>query len=391
MNDHDYRLMARGWLAQHAPDFSGAARKGLSFEQDLALGRAWQRRKFEAGYGAITLPEHVGGANGSELQKIIFSEEEGRYDLPTAYFSISLGMPIPMMVRYGTPEQVDELVKPSLMGDAIWCQLFSEPAAGSDLAALRTVATRQGDSWHLSGQKLWTSWAQISDYAIVVARTDPTLAKHAGLSFFFLNMKSPGVTVRPVKLLTGHSDVNEVFLDDVIVPDAQRMGKEGEGFRLVIETLMMERYAVTDDAGYGPSLAQFVALMDELAADDAERRAAVADAYAEQLGLRMIHKRALDALAAGREPGPEGSIRKLKVASTRQKMSRLAMDMMGSEGLLLEEGATIRSSFALSWLDSPTLRIAGGTDEILRNTIAERILGLPQDHRPDKGRPFKDA
>lgn len=390
----DYVARARAWLDSMEPRFGHEARKGLTIEQDLALARDYQRLKSEAGYACITLPRDLGGGGGSDIQKILFGQEEFRHDFPTEYYGVSLGMPIPMMLRYADPETIQRLVPPAIRGEQIWCQLFSEPAAGSDLAALRMRAVRDGDGWRLDGQKLWTSWAQYADYAIAVVRTDPTVAKHAGLTFFWLDMKSPGISVKSVRKLAGESEINEVFFDNVYVPDNQRMGEVGAGFRVAIETLMIERYSVADDACGGPALGEFAKLAANSringrpAIDDGQVRRALAEAIVERQGLRSIHRRALAAIAAGKEPGPEGSIRKLRLARRRQMMGELAMDLMGAEALLLSPEGTRSLDHVWSWIDLPGARIAGGTDEILRNTIAEKVLGLPQDYRPDKKVPF---
>jgi alkylation response protein AidB-like acyl-CoA dehydrogenase len=390
----DYLETARKWLAEHAPAYSGRARVGLSVEQDLALGRAWQRLKQEHGYAAITMPKKYGGGGGNEIQKVIFANEQNKYDLPTEYFGVSLGMPVPMLLKYASEDVLERLVPPAIRGEQIWCQLFSEPAAGSDLAALKMKATRQGDGWILEGQKLWTTWAQFSEWGVIVARTDPAVAKHAGLTYFYVDMKAPGVEVRTIRKLAGESEINEVFFERVYVPDTQRMGEVGGGFKVALETLMIERYAVSDEACGGISLDKFLeiarqsTLNGRSAMEDGEVRRMIADTVAERQGLRSIHRRAMDAIAAGREPGPEGAIRKLLVASRRQQLSAMAMDLIGVDGLLLAENVQPSEDAAQSWIEAPPLRVAGGTDEILRNTIAERVLGLPQDHRPDKGVPF---
>jgi alkylation response protein AidB-like acyl-CoA dehydrogenase len=227
----DYREQVRIFLERYAPRYSGPARVGLSSEADVALGRAWQKLKSEHGYAAITLPRPLGGGGGTPLQKVIFNQEEAEYDLPVQYFGISLGQPIPIMTLYASAQQQADLVPPAVRGETIWCQMFSEPAAGSDLAALRLSARREGDHWALDGQKLWTSWAHISDWGVLVARHDPSLPKHQGLTYFFVNMRTPGITVRPVRLL-GPSHVNEVFFDAVRVPDSQRLGAVGDGFKI---------------------------------------------------------------------------------------------------------------------------------------------------------------
>lgn len=391
-----YRERAVAWLAEHAPKFSGAARHGLSVEQDVELGRAWQALKAANGYAAITLPKEYGGAGCSELEKIIFCEEEMRYDLPLAYFGISLGNPVPIMLRYAPEEVRRRLGPPAVRGEQIWCQLFSEPSAGSDLAALRLKAERKDDGWELNGQKVWTSWAQLADWGVVVARTDPTVPKHAGLTYFFLDMKSPGITVRPIRRLVNDPDLNEVFFDNVFVPDNQRLGGVGEGFKVAVETLMIERYAVTDESGYGPTLEAFVELAQKShingkpAIKDGEVRAAIAQAFVERQGLRSIHRRAITDMANGKMPGPEGAIRKLLLGRTRQQLGAMAVDLMGADGVGMEDDVSSLTDFTRSYMD-PILRIAGGTDEVLINTLAERILGLPQDYRPDKGVPFNQT
>lgn len=391
-----FKKNAQLWLAQHAPAFSGKNRDGLSQVEDLERARQWQALKAGAGYASISLPREYGGGGKGELEKIIFATEEIKYDLPTDYFAISLNMPIPMLLRYGSDNVKQSLVPPAIRGDQIWCQLFSEPSAGSDLAAIRLRARKEGDGWVLNGQKLWTSWAQYADWGIIVARTNPNVKKHAGLTFFFLNMKSPGIEVKNIRKLAGESEVNEVFFTDVYVPDTQRMGAVGDGFKVAIETLMIERYAVIDEATGGPSLEDFYHLAksslinDRVATEDASVRKFIADTAVERQGLRNIHQRALLAMSEGREAGPEGSIRKLLLARRRQALSELALDLLGPEGLTLSENSRPTSDFACSWIDAPGARIAGGTDEILRNTIAEKILGLPQDYRPDKSKIFSE-
>ncbi|HHM5199337.1 TPA: acyl-CoA dehydrogenase family protein [Pseudomonas aeruginosa] len=391
-----YREQARSWLAEHAANYSGRARHGLDFEQDLALARAWQAHKVQHGYGCITLPKEYGGAGGSELEKVIFCEEEMRYDLPLIYFSISLNNPLPIFLRYAPEHWKQKLGPATVRGELIWCQLFSEPSAGSDLASLRLKAVPTEGGWLLSGQKVWTSWAQIADWGVVVARSDPNLPKHSGLTYFFLDMKSPGVTVQPIRRLGEEKDLNEVFFDEVFVPDEQRLGEINGGFKVAVETLMIERYAVTDESGYGPTLENFIDLAGNAringrpALEDGEVRAKIAEVFVQRQGLRAIHRRALQAFANGQAPGPEGAIRKLLLGRTRQALGATAMDLLGASGAHLAPHGHATNDFARAWLD-PSLRIAGGTDELLLNTLAERVLGLPQDHRPDKGIPFNAA
>ncbi len=388
-----FRARAIAFMAPHVARFGQAARLGLSLDDDVALARRWQATKAAAGFAGLTFPTEYGGAGLSQIEQVLFVEEEAARGFPSAYFVISLSMPIPMMLRYATPEQKARFVPPALRGEEMWSQLFSEPSTGSDLAAVRTRAVRDGDDWILSGQKVWTTFAQYSDYGVIVARSDPDAPKHRGLTYFFVNLKAPGVTVRPIKQLHGAEEFNEVFFDDVRIPDAWRLGEIGAGFRLAVETLMIERYtAAADETGFGPPLEALIAvaraarLNGRPATEDGRVRAVIARAYATQQALSSIHEKSVMELAAGREPGPEGSIHKLVGSRGRREVAICALDLLGAQGLRFDATAHPRpkTDFAMSWMDQPTLRIAGGTDEMLLNTVAERILGLPQDYRPDK-------
>lgn len=388
-----FRARAVAFMEPHVAEFGQAARLGLSLDDDIALARRWQATKAEAGFAGLTFPVEYGGQGLSQLEQVLFVEEESARGFPSPYFVISLSMPIPMMLRYATPEQKALYVPPALRGEQIWSQLFSEPSTGSDLAAVRTRATRDGDDWIISGQKVWTTFAQYSDFGVIVARTDPDAPKHRGLTYFFVDLKAPGVSVRPIRQLHGSEEFNEVFFDDVRIPDAWRLGEIGAGFRLAVETLMIERYtAAADETGFGPPLEALTAIAETArlnggsALDDGRTKAVIARAYMTQQGLSAIHDKSVLELAAGREPGPEGSIHKLVGARGRREVALWAMDLLGADGLRFDASAHPRpkTDFAMSWMDQPTLRIAGGTDEMLLNTVAERILGLPQDYRPDK-------
>lgn len=387
-----YRAKARAWLAQNAPAYE--IKPGMTVDERLALGRKWQALKAANGYSSITLGKQYGGGGGSDLDRIAFAEEELAYDLPTVFYGVSLNMSVPTFAIFGSEEAKAELLPKAITGEEIWCQLFSEPGAGSDLAGLRLSAKRDGDGWRLNGQKVWTSWAQFSDWGYIATRTDPSVPKHKGLTCFYVDMKAPGVEVRPIRRLGGDQEINEVFFDNVYVPDSQRLGDVNGGFKVMLATLMIERYALNDPFAGGPKLWQFIRLAQECriggrpAIEDGEVRQVVANCFAEWLGQEAIHTRAMAIMASGAEPGPEGSIRKLLAAKSRQRLATVAMDLKGAVALVLDESANERGDFTHSWLDAPQLRIAGGTDDILRNTIAEKILGLPQDYRPDKGVPF---
>lgn len=390
-----YRVKARAWLETMAPKYGRDARRGNSEAQDLALGRAYMAAKYEAGYAGINWPADIGGQGLTHLHKIAFDDEEMHFGMPVVFFGISLGMPVPILIRYGQDrEWVKERVVKALRGEEIWCQMFSEPSGGSDLAALRTRAEPDGNGWKMNGQKVWTSWAQYCDYGVIVVRTDPAVEKHKGLTYFWIDMRAQGVEVRPIKLAGGDSHVNEVFFDDVRLEDSQRMGEVGGGFGVALATLMIERYIATDSAGFGPHLDEFIKLAKQVemggrpAIEDGRVRSAIARNHAMRAGLDSITRRAFLMMQAGMMPGPEGSLQKLVAVRSRQKLSELAMDLQGNAGLAFDPHASVKTDWGTSWLNAPTGRIAGGSDEVLLNTIAEKILGLPQDHRPDKGVPF---
>ena len=390
-----YRTKARAFLESMAPKYGRDARTGNSVEQDLALGREYMAKRYDAGFGGINWSPDVGGQGLTHLHKIAFEGEEMQFGMPVQFFGISLGMPVPILIHYCEDKDfVKERVKKALRGEEIWCQMFSEPSGGSDLAALRTKVETDGNGWKMNGQKIWTSWAQYCDYGVIVTRSDPTVEKHKGLTYFFIDMKAPGVEVRPIKLAGGDSHVNEVFFDDVRLEDSQRLGAVGGGFGVSLHTLMIERYIATDSAGFGPHLDEFVKLAKRVdvngkpGIEDGRVRSAIARNHAMRAGLDAITKRAFAMMMAGMQPGPEGSLQKLVAVRSRQKLSEMAMDLLGAEGLDFDPHAYVKTDWGTSWLNAPTGRIAGGSDEVLLNTIAEKILGLPQDYRPDKGVPF---
>jgi alkylation response protein AidB-like acyl-CoA dehydrogenase len=394
-----FRKEVRAWLDANATRKSEDKKSFRARNDDpnlLAKAREWQAKKAAAGYARVTWPKEYGGLGGTPIQQVIYQQEEANYLVPLGFFDIGLGMCIPTMMAYATPAQLQRHVKPALFGEEIWCQLFSEPAAGSDVAGIRTRAERDGDGpdahWKINGQKVWTSGAHYSDFGIVITRTDATVPKHAGLTMFFLSMKSPGVEVRPIKQISGGANFNEVFFTDVRVPDAQRLGKVGEGWKAALTTLMNERLAVGLPAGGLDvdelmELARDTELEDGPAIRNQQVRSKIADWYVQQQGLRLTRFRTLTALSKGQTPGPESSIIKIVAAPKLQDMGAFAMELMGPAGIMREE-VPHAAGFQAQWVAGAGFRIAGGTDEILRNIVAERVLGLPQDVRVDKDVPF---
>jgi alkylation response protein AidB-like acyl-CoA dehydrogenase len=302
----------------------------------------------------------------------------------------------PTVLAHGTDEQKTQWIPKLLSGEEIWCQLFSEPSAGSDLAGLRTTAVKDGDDWVINGQKIWTSGAHYSDYGILVVRTDPTVAKHKGLSYFFLDMSSPGIEIKPIKQISGESGFNEVYFTDVRIPDAQRLGEVGQGWQVALTTLMNERASIGGrpvQVGFDAvfALAQKVSIDDKPAIENDQVRAKLANWYVQETGLKFTGYRSLTALSRGETPGPENSIGKLVSAPNTQDIASFALDLLEASGAIWDpEFSAEAGLFQETFMRAPGSRIAGGTDEIMANIIAERVLGLPQDMRADKGIPFSE-
>ena len=389
-----FRAEARAFLAANAEP-KGRARPVLRLGDlggdAVQRCKAWQAKKADAGFAAITWPKRFGGREASPILQVIYQQEEDNYAVPRGLFEIGLGMCIPTMMAYATPEQLDRHVRLALRGEEVWCQLFSEPAGGSDLAALRTRAERDGDDWIINGQKIWTSGAHLSDFGIIVVRTDPNVPKHEGLTFFFLDMRSPGIEIRPIHQMSGASHFNEVFFTDVRVPDAQRLGAVGQGWKVSLTTLMNERLAVGEV--HRPDVEDLLELARSLMlSGNAAVRERIAEWYAQTQGLKFTRFRTMTALSRGQTPGPENSIHKLVNASKLQDIASYGMDLMGMAGLVMDDDlAEAYAMFQQALLSAPSARIAGGSDEILRNIIAERVLGLPADIRVDKNRPFNQV
>ncbi len=384
-----FRAEARAWLEANVP--SRAELEGLD---EIQAAKLWQKRKYDAGWACIRWPQEYGGRGASAIEQVIWNQEEGKFATPGSVFAIGQGMAAPTMMAWASEEHKRRHLPPLASGEHIWCQLFSEPAGGSDLAALRTRAEKDGDEWVLNGQKIWTSGAHYSDYGIVVVRTDPAVPKHKGLSYFFLDMKSPGIETRPIKQISGGANFNEVYFTDVRVPDDQRLGAVGQGWQVALTTLMNERMAIGGGGGGVGfrqvfDLARRVELDGAPAIEDKQVRAKLATWYAQESGLKYTGYRSLTALSRGQTPGPENSIGKLVAASKTQDMASFAMDLLELSGTIADPAhAESRAIFPSAFLAAPGGRIAGGSDEIMLNILAERVLGLPQDVRVDKGIPF---
>jgi alkylation response protein AidB-like acyl-CoA dehydrogenase len=394
-----FRQEVRTWLAANAPTHLAPELANSSFG-NVALrsvdiveaSRAWQKKKFEAGWACLHWPKEYGGRGVTPIERVIWSQEEGLFAQLSFLFTIGHGMCGPTLMSYASEEQKRSLLPRMASGEQIWCQLFSEPAGGSDLAGLRTKAERDGDDWIINGQKIWTSGAHYSDYGILITRTDPNVAKHKGLTMFFLDMRSPGVEIRPIKQANGASGFNEVYFTDVRIPDAQRLGKVGEGWQVSLTTLMNERLSIGAGMPTGfPELFDYASNLetaDGLAIEDKAVRTKLAEWAVKTTGLKYTGMRAISALSRGEIPGPENSIGKLVAGATMQEIAMFALDLQGRAGAINDDDAGAASRFQAMLLRSPATRVEGGTDEILRNIIAERVLGLPADIRVDKDVPF---
>ena len=393
----EFRAKCITWLEANAElktkKTNSAKNMNVENKSLLEAAAEWQKKKYDAGWAMIHWPKEFGGIGATPIERIIWAQEESKFNVPKGVYEIGLGMAGPVMMEYATDEQKERYLPSMAEGKEIWCQLFSEPSAGSDVAGLRSKAVQDGENWIVNGQKVWTSGAHFSDYGILVVRHDPSLEKHKGLTFFFVDMKSPGIEVKPIKQLTGGSSFNEVYFNDVVIPDSQRLGEIGDGWKVAITTLMNERLAVGDadgvDANEAFELAKKHDKDGEQLIDNNAVRESIADWYCEASGLKNTKLRTMSALSRGDTPGPEASITKIVSANKLQAIGNFGMDSSDMSGMLMDEESDF-IKFQMAWMGAAGLRIAGGTDEILKNIIAERVLGLPQEARADKGLAFKD-
>jgi alkylation response protein AidB-like acyl-CoA dehydrogenase len=391
-----FRDRARAWLAEHAPRQRSEADSGtdLAPDADLLVKRAkeFQGQLFGAGFAGITWPVEYGGQGLTIVHQIAFDEEAAGFDLPTGMtFAVTFGMCGPTILTCGTEEQKRRYIPAMLRGEEIWCQLFSEPGAGSDVAGLQSRAVRDGDEWVLTGQKVWTSGAHHARFGLVIARTDPDRPKHQGITMFVVDMAARGVTIRPLRQMTGGSHFNEVFFDEVRVGDGDVVGDVNGGWRASITTLMNERVSI--GAGgrqslFGPLLA---VAKRHGHRDDPVVRQRLADVYVRERVLGYIGQRIRATVVSGGIPGPEGSIAKIAGAALVKRAANLATDLLGSGGVAWVAGDREASGVAERLLASPGSSIAGGTDEIQKNIIGERVLGLPKEPQVDRDIPFREV
>ncbi len=386
-----FRHEARSWLRANAkerdPGQLSVSHSFFDFDDVFVTeGKAWQRRLFDGGWAGITWPVEYGGRGGDFVQSLIFRQEEANFDVTSGLFAVAIGMAGPTIISHGTDEQRNRYLPAMLRGEQVWCQLFSEPAAGSDLASLATRADRDGDEWIVNGQKVWSSGAHHADMGILLARTDQDLPKHRGITFFVLDMRSPGIEVRPLRQMTGGATFNEVFLTDVRVPMANVVGEVNGGWRATMTTLANER-SLRGGASNFPQVLRLARACG--ATEDPVIRQGLARCYSKDQIIRYLGFRVQTALSKGMS-APETSIIKLVYSQMATEIAGLTLAMEGLRGTLSGEDAPEAGYWQRQFLSAPSLRIAAGSDEVQRNVIGERVLGLPHDVQVDKNVPFRD-
>jgi len=379
-----YRAGVRAWIDEHAADAPAA--EGRDEQHAIAARRAWQGRLAAAGLAGVTWPLQYGGQGLGAAEQVIVDQEIARAGVPGILDVIGVGMLGPTIIAHGSEEQKSRLLGPMLHGDEVWCQLFSEPAAGSDLAAVQARATLLTDGgWRLSGQKVWTTNAHFASFGMLLARTDPDVPKHHGLTMFVVPMDAEGVTVRPLRQLTGDPEFNEVFFDDVVLAADAVCGPVGGGWGTAMTTLMYERMTIalgSESMGYRAERFARAIAADEHARRDPEVRRRLGEVAVALLAVRFSGLRTLSGLQQGQIPGPESGLSKITTVRGAIDAGDLMADVLGPEAL----EAASEWTRMISYL--PGLKSAGGTEEILRNTIGERVLGLPPEPRLDKGIAF---
>jgi acyl-CoA dehydrogenase len=364
-------------------------------QRQLAEAKAWRAKRFDAGFGYISGPVQYGGRELPAAYDRAYAQLEAKYAIPDqSFFGIGLGMVAPTILAHATDVVKEAYLAKMYRGDLVGAQLFSEPGAGSDLAGLQTKAVRDGDEWILTGQKVWTSGAQYSDIGEVICRTDADLPKHKGLTGFVVDMHAPGVEVVPLRQMTGGASFNEVFFNEVRVPDDHRLGDVNQGWSVALTTLMNERASIgAGGGGGGLGLANSVRLAEMLRHfgldQDPVHRQALADLYIKFQVAKFTNQRALDKIKAGQAPGPEMSIAKMALTQNLTQTADFVAGVLGPR-LIADTGEWGTYAWSQFVLGTPGMRIAGGTDEVLRNIVGERVLGLPKDAGIDSTTPFKD-
>ena len=390
--DAKFRAEVRAWLEDHAKPRTGINDWSRQSEHPdyAARCKEWQHTLYEGGWAAITWPVEYGGRGDTAWHQTIFNQEAAQFDVSTGAFAVGIGMVGPTLIAHGTEEQKQQHLGGLIRGEQVWCQLFSEPEAGSDLGGVKTRAVRDGDVFVVNGQKVWNSGAQYSDWGILVTRTNWDVPKHKGITYFLVDMKTPGIDVRPLVQITGHAHFNEVFLTDVHIPVENIVGEVDKGWGVVHTTLANERTLIGGGQAQ-MTVSQVVELARDLGRDtDPLIRQQIAAYHTRLQLLKYMNYRIQTAVSQGKQPGPEAATTKLFVSLHQGLTGDMVMDIMGAAGMLHHGDAPSGGSFQNVFLGQWGSRIGGGTDQIQRNALGERVLGLPSEPRPDKDLPFKD-
>jgi alkylation response protein AidB-like acyl-CoA dehydrogenase len=390
--DAAFRHEVRAWLEANAGAEPGSRRSSDGgWTAPDAAARSWQAKLVEAGWAAVEWPPEFGGRRGTARQQAIVDEELAAAGLTPRARSIGIAMVAPTIMVHGTDEQKQRFLLPTLRADLRWCQLYSEPGAGSDLAGLSTRAIRDGDEWVVNGQKVWTTQAREADFAILLARTNPDVPKHRGITYFLFDMHQPGVEVRPLRQITGDAHFNEVFLTDARVAHDNLLGEQNGGWAVAMTTLAYERVLMGGNVGGGrPGIDGLIELARQYGrGTDPVIRQGLAAVYTGTELLRFLSLRMQAARPGQQAPAP--SLLKLFNAHHQKRLNELALSIEGAHGTLSGSGGPEIGSWQYGFLSAVQLRIAGGSDEIQRNVIGERILGLPPEPRTDKDLPFRDV
>jgi acyl-CoA dehydrogenase len=360
----------------------------------LAAGQAWRAARFDAGLGWVTGPTEYGGRELTSAHDRLYQSLESRYAVPDQnFFGIGLGMVAPTILAHATDEVKDLYLRKMYRGDLVGCQLFSEPGAGSDLASLQTRAERDGDEWLITGQKVWTSGAHYSDIGEIICRTDADLPKHKGLTGFVVDMRAPGVEIRPLRQMTGGANFNEVFFTEVRVPDSHRLGDVNQGWTVALTTLMNERASIGAGGAGGMGLSSLTRLKEMVrhfgVDQDPIVRQHLMDVYIGFQVAKYTNQRAMDKIKAGQLPGPEMSIAKLSLTDNLWRTANFVAEVLGPR-LQADTGEWGTYAWGQLLCGVPGMKVAGGTDEVMKNIVGERVLGLPKDPGIDAKTPFKD-
>ena len=386
----EFRADARAWLSANAQLRVTSDQRGISQEAHVERCKQWQGTLFDQGWAGLTWPKEFGGRGIKHTLASIFSQEQGAYDVSSGVFTVGIGMVGPTLMVHGNDAQRERFLPPMLRGDEIWCQLFSEPGAGSDLASLGCRAVRDGDEWVINGQKVWTSMGHFADYGILLARTDPDAPKHSGITFFIVDMRTEGIDVRPLRQITGIAHFNEVFLNGVRIPANNVVGEINEGWRVAHTTLTSERGAIGGST-LGPFFNDFLQLARDRGADsDPVHRQGLASLYMRTELLRFLRLRVQSAMSRGEMPGAEASVMKLAYSRHWAQSADLVETMLGATGTLFDYHDEQTGYWQRWFLGQWSVRLGGGTDEIQRNVMGERVLGLPREPEVAKDIPWKD-